>query len=150
MPTASPRPHPRSVCAATPPLIFGFEPQICGSLRACGLSTGRPRLAGDCVRQLVDRVEVEVTDERVRGARIGHAAATSSYSHRVVDDHGFQERRLAGEEQLPAGFGGGYRGGGHQGGDLAHRGGTDRLLVQVLVRHTGAATWQVHQAYSAS
>jgi hypothetical protein len=64
------------MCVATPPLIFGFEPHVCGSLRARGLSTGRPGLAMISVRQLVGRGEV--TND-VSGARIRHASVTSSF-----------------------------------------------------------------------
>jgi hypothetical protein len=63
----------------------------------------------------------------------------------VVGDDGFHEVRLAGQEQLPAGFGGGDRGGGHQLGDLPDGARAD-VVVAEGAGHVRAGTWRRHQA----
>src|SRR5712691_11211998 len=67
----------------------------------------------------------------------------------VISDDGLHEVRLPGEEQLPAGIGGGDRGGGHELGDLPDRPGAD-VVVAERAGHAGAMAWDWHQAYSAS
>ena len=63
----------------------------------------------------------------------------------IVGDDGFHEVRLACQEQLPARFRGGDRGGGHQLSDLAD-GGRAQFLVPNRAAHAGAGTWRWHQA----
>ena len=64
----------------------------------------------------------------------------------VVDDDGFDEVVLAGQEQLPAGLRGGDGGGGHELGDLADGVGPQVVVVEVLGHAAPLATCWAHQA----